>query len=79
MRKTQVIQARTEPKVKKEVEKIFSQVGLNVSEAVNLFFHQVILHKGIPFEIKIPNLETRKAMKQAKSKKGLRSFEAFRV
>ena len=49
--------------VKEEAQKIFSQLGLTLGEAVNLFLNQVQLHKGLPFEVKIPNKETLQAMK----------------
>ena len=59
---------------KKEVEKIFSELGLTISSATNAFFKQVILHNGIPFKLRtkrksstishIPNNETIKAIKE---------------
>ncbi|MGH2574156.1 MAG: type II toxin-antitoxin system RelB/DinJ family antitoxin, partial [Ignavibacteria bacterium] len=43
MAKTAMIRARTEPKLKKEVESIFNKLGLNSTEAINLFYKQVRL------------------------------------
>ncbi|MDA3048206.1 MULTISPECIES: type II toxin-antitoxin system RelB/DinJ family antitoxin [unclassified Campylobacter] len=37
---------------KKEVEKIFSELGLTISSATNAFFKQVILYNGIPFKLR---------------------------
>jgi DNA-damage-inducible protein J len=66
MPKTAMINARIEPGLKKEVEEIFSEVGLNQTEAITLFYKQVKLNSGLPFKIKIPNRETLKAIDEAR-------------
>lgn len=71
MSKTAMIRARTEPGLKNEVERIFHLLGLTNSEAINLFFQQVKLHKGLPFEVKIPNKTTLKAINDVEKKRGL--------
>ena len=43
---------RINPKIKEEVTPILSELGLSLSEAINIFLHQVKLNNGIPFEIK---------------------------
>lgn len=70
--KTATIAVRIEPEVKREVEKIFNEVGLSTAEAVNVFFRQVRLTKGIPFEVRIPNKETRKAIEDSRKGRTLR-------
>mgnify|MGYP001953937532 CR=1 FL=1 len=55
MAKTAMIRARMEPSLKEGVEKIFKKIGLSTTEAITLFYNQVKLNKGIPFELKIPN------------------------
>ena len=55
MSKTATVRARMEPELKKNVEDIFAHLGLSTTEAINLFYKQVELHKGLPFEVKIPN------------------------
>ena len=52
--------------VKKRAKEIFQELGMTMGEAVNLFLRQVVLHKGLPFEVKIPNEETRKAIEEAR-------------
>lgn len=59
---TQIIHTRIDPNIKRKAELVFSALGLNTSEAIRMFLAQVALKQGIPFEIKIPNKETRKAM-----------------
>jgi DNA-damage-inducible protein J len=60
MAKSVMIHARIEPKVKQDVEKIFSKLGLTPSEAIQLYFRQIVIHRGLPFEIKIPDKKIRK-------------------
>ncbi|MCR5202851.1 MAG: type II toxin-antitoxin system RelB/DinJ family antitoxin [Lachnospiraceae bacterium] len=55
MAKTANLYARIEPDVKEEAENILSTLGLTASNAINMFYKQIILQKGIPFEVKIPD------------------------
>ena len=75
MSKTAMIRARTEPGLKKDVEKIFNMLGITSTEAINIFYRQVRLRKGIPFEIQIPNKETLKTFKDSEKGKNSRSFK----
>ena len=54
MLKSSSIYTRVEPELKEEVENVLSQLGIPMANAINLFLHQVVLQKGIPFEIKLP-------------------------
>lgn len=72
MPKTATIAVRIEPEVKRDVEKILNKVGLSTAEAVNVFFRQVQLTKGIPFAVEIPNAETRKAIEDSRRGRNLR-------
>jgi len=58
MSKTAVVQARIEPTLKLEVERVLRKIGLSTTEAINIFFSRIRLERGIPFEVKIPNEET---------------------
>jgi DNA-damage-inducible protein J len=60
--KTAFIRARIEPSLKYNVEIILEQLGLNSTEAIRLFYRQIEIYKGLPFQIKIPNAQTRKAI-----------------
>ena len=61
-RKSAMIRARISPDLKEKAETIFRRLGLSVTEAITLFYSQVTLNKGLPFEVKIPNTATRQAM-----------------
>ncbi len=54
MPKTSNVYIRIEPDVKEQAEDILFALGLSASSAVNMFLKQVILHRGIPFEVKLP-------------------------
>ena len=58
------VTARVDENVKKEAETLFKKMGLNMSTAMNLFLKKCILEQGIPFELKVPNKETLKAMQE---------------
>lgn len=51
MNKTTTIRARIEPELKEHVEKIFHRLGLNTTQALSLFYRQVELRNGLPFEL----------------------------
>ena len=50
MSKDAFLRARTDARLKEKVEGIFAQLGLNTSDAINLFFHQVEIHGGLPLK-----------------------------
>ena len=52
MAKTDSVYARVEPEVKEEAEAIFSELGVSVSGAINMFYRQVIQTQGLPFPMK---------------------------
>ena len=48
--------ARIEPDVKGQAESILSALGIPASNAINMFYKQIILNRGLPFEVKIPTV-----------------------
>lgn len=52
--KTANLYARLEPEVKEQAEKILATLGISASNAITMFYKQIILNRGIPFEVKIP-------------------------
>jgi DNA-damage-inducible protein J len=60
MGKTSTIRARIEPDLKGKAEDIFKKLGLTTTQAITLFYKQVELKKGLPFDVAIPNETTRK-------------------
>jgi DNA-damage-inducible protein J len=60
------IRTRVTADLKTEASQILNNCGLNVSEAVRLFLTQVVTHRGLPFEVKMPNATTVAAMKESR-------------
>lgn len=65
MGRTATARARMEPEVKDEAERILEECGLSASEAIGMFYRQVILHHGIPFPIQSYSRETRRALRMS--------------
>ena len=76
MSKTAMIRARMEPDLKEEAEAVLAQVGLSPTEAIRLFYRQVTLRQGLPFEVRVPNAATRQAMAEVRSGKKLKRFKS---
>lgn len=74
MRKSATIRTRIEPGLKNEVEEILSQLGLTASETVHLLYRQIKLQRGLPFEVRIPNVLTARTLNSSKSGKGVKRF-----
>ena len=72
------VTARVDENVKKEAETLFKKMGLNMSTAMNLFLKKCILEQGIPFELKVPNRETRKVLDEVEKDIGLsKTFDSI--
>ncbi len=54
MAKSANLYARIEPDVKERAESILSELGIPVSGAINMFYKQIILQRGLPFDVKLP-------------------------
>ena len=57
-----------------KAREILDQIGLNYSQAVSVFNSMIVLNKGLPFELKIPNSETRQALHELEVRDG-KTFE----
>lgn len=74
MSKTATVRARVEPQLKHSAEAVLKKIGLTSSEAITLFYTQVKLMQGLPFPVRIPNRETRRAIKQVRARKDIETF-----
>lgn len=70
------LHARVDPRTKKEAAKVLSKVGVDMSSAIRLYLQAIINAGGIPFDVRIPNAETQKAMDDARKKRNLRKFSS---
>jgi DNA-damage-inducible protein J len=70
MAKTAYLNMRVEPSLKANVEKVFDTIGVSTPDAITMFFRQVVMRKGIPFDVCIPNATTVSAMRELDSGRG---------
>lgn len=71
------INTRIDSNLKAGVEGIFTKLGLNHSTAIEMFYRQVLIHKGIPFKISIPNEETLRSMEKTENGDGLTEYNSI--
>jgi len=71
MPKTSAVHARIEPELKNETEELFRELGLSVTQAITLFYKQVQLRRGLPFDVVIPNEVTRKTFEDTDAGRNL--------
>ncbi|MEN8759302.1 MAG: type II toxin-antitoxin system RelB/DinJ family antitoxin [Desulfobacterales bacterium] len=69
--KTASARALIDPEIKKEAETILKELGLSVSKSFELYYRQIIAHRGLPFELQVPNEKTMKAIKNSRQGKGI--------
>jgi len=74
MNKNAIVHARIEPNIKEKAEKILNIIGIKPSQAITMFYSQVILRKGMPFRVEIPNVTTLKAIKELDNPAELESY-----
>lgn len=77
MAKSAMIRARVEPDLKHEAETVFDTLGLTPTQAITLFYKQVSLQDGLPFEVKVPNRATRAAMRDAEKGRNLKRWKSL--
>ena len=53
--KTSNVYTRVDPETKAQAEMILTQLGIPMSNAVGMFLKQVVLHRGIPFDMTLPD------------------------
>lgn len=54
MARTSNVFARIEPEIKEQAEQVLEQLGIPMSNAIGMFLRQVVMQRGIPFEMKLP-------------------------
>ena len=75
MAKTAMIRARTDEKLKEQVEGIFHKLGITATEAINLFYRQVKMTRGLPFLVRLPNGETRRTLEKSARGEDVKTFK----
>jgi DNA-damage-inducible protein J len=70
-----VVCARVDVQVKEKAAKVLGDLGLSVSDAIRLMLFRIAAQKALPFEIEMPNAETRAAMAELEQGAG-KSFDS---
>ena len=77
MPKSAMIRARMEPGLKDRAEAMLEQLGLSATTAITLFYRQIIQRHGLPFDLRIPNATTLRAMQDARTGRGVIKAESM--
>ena len=86
MARTANVFARVEPDLKEQAEQVLNQLAIPMSNAVGMFLKQIVLQRGIPFDMKLPSYEepiTYQALTKeqfnAEIEKGMEDIKAGKV
>ncbi len=71
MTKSATVRARIEPDLKNRAERVFERLGLSTTQAITLFYRQVDVHNGLPFDIVIPTETTWKTFEDTDTERNL--------
>jgi len=74
--KTAAVHSRIDPEVKKRAEGILHRLGLSPTEAIRMFYTQITLRNGLPFEVEIPNEDTVEALEDSRAGRQLRKYDS---
>ncbi|HFF5906781.1 TPA: type II toxin-antitoxin system RelB/DinJ family antitoxin [Legionella pneumophila] len=74
---TKTVQARVDSNLKDAGEGILKMLGITPSQAINAFYAQIVMSRGLPFELKLPNKLSRDAIEELE-KGGGKSFSSFK-
>ena len=74
--KTAAVHSRIQPEIKEQAEGILKRLGLSPTEAIRMFYMQIALRNGLPFDVSIPNDETVKALDDSRSGRNLERFSS---
>jgi DNA-damage-inducible protein J len=75
MPKDAYINARVDKQLKAKAEKVLQRIGVSTTDAITMLLHQIVLRNGVPFDVRIPKKETRRAMAELDEGKGERFEE----
>ena len=74
--KTAVVHSRIQPEIKEQAEGILQRLGLSPTEAIRMFYTQITLRNGLPFDVAIPNDVTIKALEESRNGRNLERFDS---
>ncbi len=78
MAKAATVQVRVDVSIKKKADLVLKKIGISPSQVINALYAQIVMQRGIPFELKIPNEETLRAIEELEAGGG-RKFSTFKA
>ncbi len=74
--KTAIIHARVEPSIKAGAESVLRRLGLTPTEAIRIFYNQILLKNGLPFKVEIPNKLTEETLEKSSRDIDIEKFDS---
>jgi DNA-damage-inducible protein J len=74
-----IVRSRIDPETKQRASEALAAMGLTISDAIRILLLRVADEKRLPFEVKIPNSESRQAMRDLRAGKGKKSASAAQL
>lgn len=71
MAKSTTVRARIEPELKDNAENVFHRLGINATQAITMFYKQVELRNGLPFDVAIPTATTARTLEATDEERDL--------
>ena len=71
------VHSRIQSEIKEQAERILQRLGLSPTEAIRMFYTQIALRNGLPFDVAIPNVETIKVMDDSRNGHNLERFDSI--
>ena len=71
MVKSAMVRARVEPGLKDRAESVFHRLGLNATQAITIFYRQVELRDGLPFDVVVPTATTKQTFEDSEAGRDL--------
>jgi DNA-damage-inducible protein J len=72
--RTAIIHARIEPATKQKAERVIRKLGMTPTEAIRIFYRQIILRDGLPFRVAVPNSLTAATLQKSRQGQELEQF-----
>lgn len=72
------ISSRIDAELKHKADSILAEIGMKPSQAITLFYTQIVRQHGLPLELKTPNKETLEAMKEARDPEFLKNARRYK-
>lgn len=74
--KNAAVHSRIQPEIKEQAERILQRLGVSPTEAIRMFYTQITLRNGLPFDVSLPNDETIRALEDSRNGRSLERFDS---